>query len=394
MKIAILGPYPLDTQRLSGVEVAIIYVQRELLKMADMDLHIITCSQQVTQPLTKMNEGAPVTYLPRGRRGRLTWHRREVAAICETLNGLQPDLVHAHTSGLYAGATLACNYPSVVTVHGIASQEAKLLEDWPSRLRGLVDSAYERWAMRRTRYLMSITPYVDQVFDGIFRGRSFLVENACHRDFFDIQPDPTPGRIFFAGPVIPRKGVLPLLRALPLVRQQIPEAHVVIAGNTSADPTYAQACHDFVAQNGLQQADTFCGHLAQDEVVANYARCAVTVLPSFQETAPMVIEQAMAASCPSVATRAGGVPWMIEDGITGWSLPVPPTMDGDPETLAEALTRILADPAQAREMGRRAKSAAEQRFRPEVVAQHTRQVYDQVLAAEGHLGARNEAKIP
>jgi len=97
----------------------------------------------------------------------------------------------------------------------------------------------------------------------------------------------------------------------------------------------------------------------------------------------MVIEQAMAAGVPSVATRAGGVPWMLEDGVTGLTLPVPPTMDGTPSALTEAILRILQDSEGADRMGRQAKNEAERRFRPAEVARRTFQVYRQVAGMSG-----------
>jgi glycosyltransferase involved in cell wall biosynthesis len=382
MRVAILGPYPLDTERLSGVEVAIIYVQRELQKLPDVELHVVTCNQSLSEIKTRESERLKVTYLPRGRLGRLTLHRREIAAMQRLLKEIQPDIVHAHSSGLYAGAALASPYPAVITVHGIVSQEAKLLRGLGNRARGWVDARYERYLMRRTQHLMLITPYVAQVFAGVFSGQSYLVENACDECFFDIRSEPVPGRIFFAGPVIPRKGVLPLLKALHLVRQERPEAHLRIAGSTGVHPDYYEACRTYVEQAGLDEAVEFLGHLAQAEVVEGYRTCALFALPSFQETAPMTIEQAMAAGVPSVATRAGGVPWMLEDGVTGWTLPAPPSMDGDPGALAGALLKVLRDPAEAAQMGQRARQVAEGRFRPEAVARRTYAVYRQVIARQ------------
>jgi glycosyltransferase involved in cell wall biosynthesis len=381
MKIAIVGPYPMDTEKLGGVEVAIVYVQRELLKMPDVSLHIITCKEGLSEPKQVQQNRLTITYLPRKGLGRLTWHRREVAAILQELARIQPDMVHGHASGLYAGAALASPYPSVVTVHGIVSQEARLLTQPMPRLRASLDALYERQVMRRAGHLMLITPYVEQVFQGVFRGRSYLVENACDERFFGVTRQVTPGRLFFAGPVIPRKGVLPMLRALSLVRRQAPQAHAVIAGSTTTDPAYYQACQAYVREANLEDAVQFVGHLAQEQVLGNYAACEVFVLPSFQETAPMVIEQAMAAGVPSVATRAGGVPWMLEDGVTGWTLPVPSSLDGDPPALAEALLKVLQDPEAAMRMGQQAQVEARERFLPSAVAARTYAVYQEVIAA-------------
>jgi glycosyltransferase involved in cell wall biosynthesis len=381
MKIAILGQYPLDTQRLGGVEVAIVYAQRELLKIADVELHIVTCKEELTQPKVVQRERLTLTYLPRGGRGRLTWHRHEIRAMLEVLHAFQPDVVHGHGSGLYAGAALASPYPSVITPHGIIYQEARLLAGWSSQVRGWLDSAYERSVVRRAGHMMLITPYVEKAFAGLFSGQSYLVENACDERFFDLDWQPVPGRLLFAGPVIPRKGVLPLLQALSLVRREVPAAHVHIAGPTGSMPGYYQACQAYVRKAGLDQAVAFLGHLTQEQVLQEYATCAVFVLPSFQETAPMVVEQAMAAGVPSVATCAGGVPWMLANGVTGLTLPVPSSAEGDPQAFAQALLCLLRDPAEASRMGQRAQAEAEHRFRPAVVARRTYGVYQRLMEA-------------
>lgn len=299
----------------------------------------------------------------------------------EALRALQPDIVHAHGSGLYAGGALAAPYPSVLTVHGIISQEAKLLTEWPARLRAYLDVRYERSVVRRTRHLMLITPYVAQVFDGLFTGTTYLVENACDERFFELERRPVAGRLLFAGPVIPRKGVLPLVRALARARKVAPDAHLRVAGSLTTDPAYVQTCREVARELGVEQSVTFLGHLAQEQVLEEYATCAAFVLPSFQETAPMVVEQAMAAGVPSVATAAGGTPWMLEEGVTGYILPLPPMPEGDPVALGDALGRLLADPAEAERMGRRAQQVANERFRPEQVARRTWEVYQQVIEA-------------
>jgi glycosyltransferase involved in cell wall biosynthesis len=327
-----------------------------------------------------------VTFLPRGRFGRVTWHRREVRAILDVVRAFRPDIVHAHGSGLYAGAALDSPYPSVITVHGIISQEARLLTGWRSRMRGFLDAQYERAVIRRARHLVLITPYVQEVFRGLFSGEAYLVENACDERFFALERQPIEGRLLFAGPVIPRKGALPLLKALRLVREQEPLAHLRVAGPTGARPDYYQECQAYVRDSGLGDAVVFLGQLTQEQVLQEYATCAAFVLPSFQETAPMVVEQAMAAGVPTVATRAGGVPWMVEEGATGLMLPVPSSLEGDPAALAEGLVSILSDAQAAQRMGQRAREEALLRFRPEEVARRTFEVYGQVIEAEARRG--------
>ncbi len=381
MKVAVLGQYPLDLARLGGgVEAAIAYAHAELAALPDLELHYYACHPSIAEPRRDAGPGGAVTWLPRGRLGRVTWHLAEVRALVREVRALAPDLVHAHGTGLYAGAALASGLPAVITAHGIVAEEARLLTERSARLRAALDAAYERWVVRRARHLIVISPYVERVFGGQFRGRAWLVENPCDARFFAVTRAPRPGVILFAGSVIQRKGVLPLIRAFQRVHQQMPAAELRIAGALTVEPEYARACQEAARTLLPPRGDAvrFLGPLSRDALAAEYAGCALVVLPSFQETAPVAIEEAMAAGAPVVATRVGGIPWMIEDGVTGRTLPAPLTAAGDPEGLAALLLRTLHDP-HAEALGRRARQAASERFCASVVARRTWEVYRQVL---------------
>jgi glycosyltransferase involved in cell wall biosynthesis len=178
--------------------------------------------------------------------------------------------------------------------------------------------------------------------------------------------------------VIERKGVLPLIRAFHRVHQQMPESRLRVAGSEIVEAEYARACRDLARSLGLGEAVAFLGQVTTEEILAEYARCATFVLPSFQETAPVAIEEAMAAGVPCVATRVGGIPWMIEDGVTGQTVPAPSSAAGNPGQIADALLQVLLA-ARAGEMGKEARRRARTRFRAEVVARRTREVYQKVL---------------
>jgi len=382
MRVVLLGQYPLvGAPSFGGVEVAIVNAQRELRRFPDLELHIVTCRSEISRAQVVRDDSLTVTYLPRQRFGRITWHYQDVRAILPVLRHLAPDLIHAHGSGFYAGAALASGIPAVTTVHGILSQEARLLRGWPNRLRGQLDAAYENCVIRRARHLIIISPYVEQVFGRRFTGQAYCIENPCNDRFFDLSRRPIPGRLFFSGYVCARKGVLPLLKALSLLRASHSGAHLRIAGYTQIEADYYRLCADYVRHAGLEGAVTFLGQLTQEQILEEYATCAALVLPSFQETAPVVIEEAMAAAVPIIATRAGGVPWMIEHGATGLTLPVPQSPGGDPQALAEMLATVLDDPVTAEAMGQRAKAEADGRFRAHIIARRTYQVYQEVLAS-------------
>ena len=373
MRVVMLGQYPLDEDQIvGGVEAVVVPLIGALARFDDLDLQVITCQPGVRDHKTATRSGLPLHVLRRKRLGRLTFHIRDVAGIQRALERLTPSIVHAHGMGIYAAAATASPYPHVVTTHGLFFREAAFASGLPGRLRGFMDGLYEQRCLGRVRNLISISPYVDEelVRGRHFHGRVYSIENPVDDLFFRCTSNGERATILYAGRVIPRKGLLDLLRALVLVRKALPEAQLRVAGEAESSPEYVQACHEFVGRQGLGAAVTFLGSLRVSQLADEYGRCSVVALPSRQETAPVVVAEAMAAGRPVVGARVCGVPYMIEDGKSG--LLVEP---GDVDGMARALLRILGEDGLGRRMGQRGRELAEMRFRADVIAQQTRQAY-------------------
>jgi glycosyltransferase involved in cell wall biosynthesis len=131
---------------------------------------------------------------------------------------------------------------------------------------------------------------------------------------------------------------------------------------------------------GLEQHIVLRGALSHDEVIDAYRRAAAFVLPCVigddgdRDGIPNVILEAMAMQLPVVSTTHSGIPEAVEDGTTG--LLVPP---GDPEALACALERVLADRDTAGRMGARGREAVIARFDAK---KNVRLLYDRFTLAE------------
>jgi glycosyltransferase involved in cell wall biosynthesis len=277
--------------------------------------------------------------------------------------------------GLYAAAALHSPYPHVVTTHGIFSREAAFAAGLGSRLRGLMDSVFETYCLSRVQNLISISPYVDEEVArlGVFKGRVFRIENPVADAYFTVNLEGEESTVLFAGRVIPRKDLLSLLRALSIVRSAMPEVRLRVAGETQSAPGYVETCRQFIQQHGLASAVTFVGSLSMEEMVQEYARCTVLALSSKQETAPVVVAEAMAAGRPVVATKVCGVPYMVEEDVSGLLVDY-----GDVDGLASSLIRVLGDRQLRLQMGRNGRKMAETRYRVAAVARKTRQVYGQL----------------
>jgi glycosyltransferase involved in cell wall biosynthesis len=118
----------------------------------------------------------------------------------------------------------------------------------------------------------------------------------------------------------------------------------------------------------------FVGFFAHDRLPAVLAHADLLVLPSLYEELGTVLLEAMQTALPIVASKTGGIPDVIEDGVNG--MLVPP---GEPEALARAIDRLLAD----RDLARRLSEEAQQRAKDydwEVLAERVLRVYQGVTA--------------
>jgi glycosyltransferase involved in cell wall biosynthesis len=111
------------------------------------------------------------------------------------------------------------------------------------------------------------------------------------------------------------------------------------------------------ADLGLVGLVEFTGAADQSEVLAWWQRASVALLTSANEGMPVCLMEAAACGVPAVATAVGGVPELVEEGVTGLLAPA-----GDHSALATALERLLGDPAWAARVGAAARKRAEERF--------------------------------
>jgi glycosyltransferase involved in cell wall biosynthesis len=159
------------------------------------------------------------------------------------------------------------------------------------------------------------------------------------------------------------KGVDLLIEAMRLVRQDHPSARLEIAGDGGHEPELRRQAEG--------EAVSFLGW--QEDVAALHRRWHAFALPSRSEGFGLAALEAMAAGLPVVATRVGGLPELIRDGVDGC------LVDPSAEAIAAALGALLSDARRRREIGIAARRSAIERFGLERVAQTVEDVYAAVL---------------
>lgn len=382
MHVVCVGDYPQAWHQIGGgVEAVVLYLTQALQQQPDLQIEVVTLARRGQDARTEQQGGVTVHYLPASTAPSRFSVVANIRQLRATITRLQPDLVHAHIASEYGWAAATSGRPWVLTLHGIRHLEAALQPGLRNRYRQWFTKQDELRLVRQAPQLIAISPFVQTVFARQIQGQVHLIENPVAAAFFTLPAQPQRHQLLYAGRLIPRKDILTLLRAFALVRQHLPTATLRLAGGNVGQydqGRYQQQIRDLIDQADLRQAVCFLGELDETALLAEYAACQALVLASTLETAPMVIMQAMAAGKPVVSTDAGGVRYLVEQGQTGYVTPI-----GDSKALAKAILQTLQCEESLTVMGQRAKAAAEQRFRAEVVAAQTRQVYETMLTA-GH----------
>ena len=349
-----------------------------LARLPDVEPHAVAFVPGLAAATRKEFEGrVSVDYLPAPRRFRsLTLHVRERHALAGALTALRPDVVHAQDALRHGFVCLKTFERArvLLTIHGIAREELRFATGPTERLRVAATSIpLQGYCIRHARFLTFSTTYAREYLGDRVRGRSWEIANPIPDRFFVASRRPEAGRVLHIGKLIPLKRLLDLVEALPAIASVVPETHLCVAGGEEYSE-YAQEVRARVRQLGLESRVEFRGPLSPEELVDEYRRASVFVLPSGQENSPLTIGEAMAAGVPVVATRVGGVPSLVEEGRTG-SIVEP----GDVAALAERVVEVLGDRERASALGAAARETAEKTFRIDVVARAMRALYEEMV---------------
>ncbi len=182
------------------------------------------------------------------------------------------------------------------------------------------------------------------------------------------------GVVLYLGRLDEGRGVMDLLEALAALRQAVPEARLVCAGEGERA---ALARH--AARLGIADAVKFTGWVGPSGKRALLESASAFALPAYSEGLPVSLLEAMSAGVPAVAAQVGGIPEVLVDGVSGFLV-----APGDVAALARQLRRLLEDPALAARIGRAGSESVRLRFAPERAIPRLEEVYANAgLAAAG-----------
>jgi starch synthase len=389
--------YPPEVYGGAGVHVD--FLSRELARLADVEVRCFGRAREASGSSVRVRAFEPWDALPDEGTGAQAV--KVMAVDLAMASGIDADVVHSHTwyTNL-AGhvAKLAHGIPHVATTHSLEP-----LRPWKAQQLGpggyALSSFCEGTGLEHADAVIAVSSAMRQdllrVYPAIDPARVAVVHNGV--DATGYAPDGAtdvllrhridPGRatVVFVGRVTRQKGIAHLLDAAPLID---PSAQLVLCAGAPDTPEIAvEVGAKLAAARKRHPSIVWIDRmLPRRDVVQILSHATVFCCPSIYEPFGIVNLEAMACQAPVVATATGGIPEVVEEGVTGLLVPFDPGPDGgpaDPVAFAEALAgpvnELVGDPERARAMGRAGRRRVFDRFTWTAVAERTLRVYRRVL---------------
>lgn len=212
--------------------------------------------------------------------------------------------------------------------------------------------------MGRIELITTPSGFLQKAFEDAFGIAPVIVPNIA-----DVNQFPFRQREVFAPKLIVTRSLDPIynvgcvIRAFRKVKDKLPEATLTVVG----DGSQREELEKLTEKLGLRDSVMFCGRVSHKRIQALYAAHDIAVNASNVDNLPGSILEAWACGLPIVSTRAGGIPYMIEDGVTGLLVE-----KNDSEALAARVLEILENPDLGRALAVNGRRACE-KYSPEEV---------------------------
>ena len=259
----------------------------------------------------------------------------------------KPDVINAHTPVPFISdvtAMVCGNIPFILTYHtGSMMLKGKLLKDL---LIKFYESSILKITLKKTKKIICSSDFVRVDFLKDYSKNTITITPGVDINRFKPGIADSKNKILFVAGLKKAekyKGLEYLLSAVNIIKKNIKDAKLTVVGEGDYVTYYKKLCKNL----GIIRNVEFKGVLYNKNLVKEYQKTNVFVLPSLYDSCPLVLLEAMACKKPVVGSDIGGIPYLIDNGKNG--LLVPPK---DPEALAKAIIKILKNPKLAKKMGR------------------------------------------
>jgi starch synthase len=378
IKLVIIGDYPLQNQyggasvhmRALGITLASMYnIDVHLVTLGERDflieennikIHIIGRSKRLYRDFTLGSDAAKL--------------KREIARI-------NPDIVNidgVYTPYNYLICILKNEYPMLVTMHGPAVEDLKHIT-FRQILSATINYVLESLILKNIDYISVCSTVLEQSIKKLTDAKIFVIPNGFN---FDLLSDRkveneliTHPSILYIGRLAKIKGIEVLIKAVPEIVTKMPNIHIYIAGEGS-EKSRLKA---IIMRKKLERYVTFLGFISGDNKDAYLKTADLVVIPSLYESFSIALLEAMAYSKPIVASNAGNLPYLINDGVTGILF-----NSGDHYDLATKSIDVLTNTKLREAIGTNAQKQS-QKFTWENTTKLTYKAYMKILRLEDNL---------
>ncbi len=207
-------------------------------------------------------------------------------------------------------------------------------------------------------------------------GRVFVLPN-CVEDAAETNeagPEAGSPKVLFLSNIEEAKGIMTLLRAVPLVLAGDPGVSFSIVGPWKGR-AIRRDVRDFLAGNALERSVSLAGEAYGDRKSEIMARHGIFVLPSRREAMSLAVLEAMRASLPVISTDVGAMSEAVIDGVTGFLVP-----PDDPEALAKRILELARNAPLRSAMGRAGRRRYEREFTLAAYEENVREILERITA--------------
>ena len=376
IKVLMVGLVPPDIERIDGGVVAVILnLLSSFSKMDNVEIVFVSFNQEINQEIIKRySSNIKMHFIPYRVPFKLIDYFINRKALNEIIRNEKPDIIHIQE--VTPHILRFVHFPKskiVLTQHGIMSEEYKYAVGLGEKLQCLFKGFVEQHVFPIFKNVIFISEYNRRLFPrkDIF---SEKIYNPVNPIFFSkTHVTGQIDSISYVGRINKNKNLTIVLRALAILKKEniIFKLHVV---GGYKDNYYEREINALVSDNELAGQVTFYGWQTQEQILEVHEKCRIFVLPSQQETMPVVIGEAMALGKVVVASNVGAVSEMVTDKSSGFLFE-----RNNIEQLCGLLRLLYNNKALIETVSNNAMDEAREKFHPESIASKTYDFYLKVL---------------
>jgi glycosyltransferase involved in cell wall biosynthesis len=368
-------PDPLEKVK-GGIQSAVMNLVRGFEHM-EINVLVVSVSKNIKSGYRKqLFPNVTIAYIPEGPASFsfINYMFFSSFQIRKMIKEFEPDVVHFEEgmNFLLMRACVNMRRKHILTVHGITFAEAKLKKNFLQRMKWYQNGIVE-WLFM-PKHVIHISEYSKAIVPSSNKKPLPVIFNAVDSRFFKVSDNADPGnQLLYVGVINLRKNLGMLLLVLKQLLDNGKNFHLNVIGDFDPSESYKEEITSFIADNKLEQYISFLGWKSQKELLTYYESCDIVILPSLQETLPVVIAETMAAGRVMVASAVGGIPEMIDHDETGCLFE-----NKNELQLYEILANLHNNKQLIRKIGQNARVAASNKFRSDVIAKKTKEYYQYV----------------